>query len=678
MTFRMGSISFFFFIFDFFLPKGTMIQWLHNQSLGRKFGIIIAGVVVLIVFNFIGIYEVAKTGLLQYMEREHIHLTIQTLNQLEEFQEIYQETGKPPIELVTRESEDRNLKGMKPLLEEAIILPIDCLGKVTYKIEQILFTWVGYGEAFVLCEIDIVDLDNALTTIDQYIKQQINTEQFIATIVPQVDKVAQNSNRFAIVMPEARIFVEKLVMVITVVLSILVLALVVVLAKEIKDNIHNLAERLTDIAEGEGDLTQRLIIQSNDEVGETARQFNQFVEKLHSIIFNMSGETQKLLRTSNNLGNTTEEMSRDSVEMKEQIDRIANNSEEVTTNVNTVAASAEETAANIEFISTAVGQLSQSVQSVSNAAEESAVKMSDVNSHIEEVTEEISGVASTVEQMSGTLNNIHANTQKAMAVANEANDNAKETLNYMNQLGETAGKIGQIVKLINSIASQTNMLALNATIEAASAGEAGKGFAVVATEVKELSQQTADANNEIAQQIEQIQAQTTAALEHTELVGSVISEVKTISQLINSDVQKQSMRAKKTSQSAESMDSKMKASTQNIIEVNDSLQQISKSISEAAKTATETSYNVTEGTIGVREIAKSANFIASSVQDVNSNLQETQSLINHVDEGVAHCQQNTTELRHVMDSLTQLVTLFKIAQTNKTQPLAPPQKLLSK
>jgi methyl-accepting chemotaxis protein len=109
----------------------------------------------------------------------------------------------------------------------------------------------------------------------------------------------------------------------------------------------------------------------------------------------------------------------------------------------------------------------------------------------------------------------------------------------MQGLAQSANRIGEVVGLINTIASQTNLLALNATIEAARAGEAGRGFAVVASEVKSLATQTAKATDEISEQISDIQRVAGEAVNAIQVIGSIIGEVNEVATAIAAAVQQQ-------------------------------------------------------------------------------------------------------------------------------------------
>ncbi len=130
----------------------------------------------------------------------------------------------------------------------------------------------------------------------------------------------------------------------------------------------------------------------------------------------------------------------------------------------------------------------------------------------EQVRANVEAVAAAAEEMSAAIGEVSASANAATQVAAGAVESAEEASAMVDRLARATGEIDKVLSLITAIAKQTNLLALNATIEAARAGDAGKGFAVVATEVKQLARETADAADDVAAKVAEINSSVTAAL----------------------------------------------------------------------------------------------------------------------------------------------------------------------
>jgi methyl-accepting chemotaxis protein len=141
-------------------------------------------------------------------------------------------------------------------------------------------------------------------------------------------------------------------------------------------------------------------------------------------------------------------------------------------------------------------------------------------------------VASAAQELTASISEIAHQATRSASVTGKAADEARRTNTVVEGLLTGTQKIGEVVTLIQNIASQTNLLALNATIEAARAGEHGRGFAVVASEVKALANQTAKATEEISTQIQSIQAATGEAVSAIQAIGGTIAEINQISTAI--------------------------------------------------------------------------------------------------------------------------------------------------
>lgn len=179
------------------------------------------------------------------------------------------------------------------------------------------------------------------------------------------------------------------------------------------------------------------------------------------------------------------------------------------------------------------------VDGVSAAATEMQATSETMAAGAEETNVQANTVAAASEQLAKSIDEISRQVANASEISAAAVNRARDTNDQVQGLADAATKIGDVVKLINDIASQTNLLALNATIEAARAGEAGKGFAVVANEVKSLANQTAKATEEIGSQIKSIQGATQGAVGAISAITEIINQISEISSAISAAVEQQ-------------------------------------------------------------------------------------------------------------------------------------------
>jgi methyl-accepting chemotaxis protein len=193
----------------------------------------------------------------------------------------------------------------------------------------------------------------------------------------------------------------------------------------------------------------------------------------------------------------------------------------------------------VEAVGVAAREMQALSASLSNSHTETSRKTTAAASASSQASTNVQTVASATEELSASINNIAERVTRSAAMAAKAAADARHTNSVVEGLLAGTQKIGEVVTLIQSIASQTNLLALNATIEAARAGEHGRGFAVVASEVKALANQTAKATEEISAQVQDIQNATGEAVGAIQAIGGVIAEIDGISNEIAAAVEQQ-------------------------------------------------------------------------------------------------------------------------------------------
>lgn len=425
-------------------------------------------------------------------------------------------------------------------------------------------------------------------------------------------------------------------------------------------SINRLVVSTEEIARG--DFNKRLVSDQSGETGQLAEVLNGFVDKISNVINRVNYAAVDVTQAAEKLKQSSASIAESANDVECRLALTATSSEHIAFNANAMATSIEEASGNVSSVSASVYELSTNINTVAASAEQASTNMVGINHSFDRISQDINTVANSAEKMSVSMSEIAKNAQNAMRISADATASAQETLTTMNQLSETAKKIGRVVKLIDSIAGQTNMLALNATIEAASAGEAGKGFAVVAGEIKDLAQQTAEANNEIADQIEQIQSYAAEALRHTQAVNTIINKVAEINQAIDFSVEQQSSSADTITEAVDGIANASKESVLNLQEATKGLKEITRSAAEASQASRSSARALEEAATGVKEAANSSSEVSSSIKKVNSNIHSIRSTLGKMTQEISLSHQNAGELSNMAQRLVQCVNSFNFKE----------------
>ncbi len=317
-----------------------------------------------------------------------------------------------------------------------------------------------------------------------------------------------------------------------------------------------------------GDLTHRITVSSQDEIGQMGNHFNSFMDKMHEMITKIIDTAREVDQTSSDIVSISTTLTDESTHAQSQADHAATSCRNAQERMENVAVDAQKVAANVEELSHAAHDLSDTLQGIVN---------------------------NTVQTNNAT--------GEAVSVASMASDKVQE-------LEKAATDIYNVVDTITEISEQVNLLALNATIEAARAGEAGKGFAVVANEIKALANQTNEATEDIKRRTDGIRISTTHTRDSMKELSQIIENANTMVSEITSAAEEQMETTQNTVGNIAEISASVDAAGAN---VNDSVADAAEAVERTGKIIEDTEGIAQEG----ERLRKTAQILHNSSQTLN-------------------------------------------------------------
>lgn len=330
-------------------------------------------------------------------------------------------------------------------------------------------------------------------------------------------------------------------------IGILIILLRILMKRLILAPVNDVVGRVKHIAEGEGDLTLRMTVNYQGEIGDMARWLNMFIEKIHHIITQVSRAASEVKTVSQEvLGGTkiitegadvqmhaiettaiavntvnvsikqvaenTSSLSALAEESAVAILQMASSTDEIARSAAILSSTVEESTASILELSSSITEVDQNVTSLNTAAEDTAASMSQIDESIKQIRSSVIDTVGLSQEVTNDAERGRRATELTIRGIGKIQVYSNQVHEVINGLKTRTESIGKILNVIDEVAEQTNLLALNAAIIAAQAGEHGKSFSVVAQEIKELADRTASSTKEIHDIIRDLQEESRNAV----------------------------------------------------------------------------------------------------------------------------------------------------------------------
>ncbi len=377
-------------------------------------------------------------------------------------------------------------------------------------------------------------------------------------------------------------------------------------------------DAITGIASGNADLTQRIDVKVNNEIGQVVQGFNNFTEKLHSIISDVKASKDEL-------GVAGEDMSASAQDTASSITQIIANIQSMHNQIQNQSNSVDQTAA-------AVNEIASNIESLERMIESQSAGVTQASAAVEEMIGNINSVNTSVDKMASSFKDLESNTHSGIAKQTSVDEQIKS-------IEQQSAMLQEANSVISSIANQTNLLAMNAAIEAAHAGDAGKGFAVVADEIRKLSETSSTQSKTIGEQLKNIK----------DSIGAVVQA----SADANKDFSSVSHQIIATDELITQIKSAMEEQKEGSKQITDALYSMNNSTSEVRSAATEMSE-------GNKMILSEVTSLQEYTRTMKNSMDEMAVGARKINETGATLSEITSNVKSSIDKIGKQIDQFKV------------------
>lgn len=373
--------------------------------------------------------------------------------------------------------------------------------------------------------------------------------------------------------------------------------LIIILGWMIFKPVKTLIARVEQIAKGDADLTMTVAIKGRNEYGRLAQGFNEFTEGLRKAMADLKSVAELNVNLRNRLGTSAEEVSATVIE--------------ITANLGSIGKQVDGLDATISGAREGVTKIGTVIDSFENQVEEQASMVAESTAAVTQMIASVNNVAGVAEKQKGATDDL-------VKKSEEGNQKISATSGAVNSIRQSLDSIKEMMSIIASIASQTNLLAMNAAIEAAHAGEAGKGFAVVADEIRKLAESTGEQSKRISGVLKEIAAKISAASSASEASKSsfdtIFSQIGTVAEAfaeISTSMMELQTGGKQILEAMTSLQNVSETVKNGTIEIRDGMTSFSEQMSQVSRVSGEVVNAISEISAGTAEISTALNEVAN-------------------------------------------------------------------